>query len=209
MILIASPCGSTVNRNFIECREDVIDALRKMKYVVDSRLYEGPNISANRNEAMLDVYYKPLVDWIIFIDTDMEFGYEDIRRLIEHGGDVVTGICKNINGKYCLYDYDNKTNIITNIEKIKPVVDACGSAFLAIRRRVIQKLCSPDTVLSKWKNINVRDGIIGYPFNYVTAMKGNQFGEDVSFCLRLKELGIETHVAKDAKIGHEKITCIR
>jgi len=208
MILIASPCGYVINRNFIECREDVITELRK-KYQVLSKLYQGVSISLNRNEAILDAYHNPSIEWLVFIDTDMEFGISDIELLFSNGGDVVTGVCKNIDKEYCLYDFNNVTGSIDRVTGLRKTVDICGGAFFAIRRNVVQRLCDQITINSFWGNVNVRDLQINYPFNLVTGDNGFQYGEDVSFCLRLKELGIKIHVEVDAKIGHEKIVCIR
>jgi hypothetical protein len=207
MILIASPCGYIINRNFIECREDAQRHIQIYGYRVITKLYQGVGLSENRNLAMFDAYHSK-VDWLIFIDTDMEFSPQDVQALMDNGGDVVTGVCKTGEGKYALYEYDDKTNRIKSIDP-KPIVDICGAAFIGIRRNVVEKLCDGITRNMSWKNTRVRETNLNLPFNLVANMDGIQFSEDVSFCLRLRELGIPIHVAMEAKIGHEKIVCIK
>lgn len=207
MIFIASPCGYNLNRNFIECREDSVRWLQEYGYQVETKLFQSVSISMNRNDAIFEACARN-AEWLIFIDTDMEFGGNDILALMHNGGDVVTGVCKTGEGKYALYDYDDRTNRIGNIDP-RSVVDICGAAFVGIRRVVIQKLCDKATHNIEWTRTRVREKTIDFPFNLATNMDGAQFGEDVSFCLRLRELGIPIHVAKEAVIGHEKIICIR
>jgi len=206
MIFIASPCGYIINRNFIECREDAVLWLQNMGYQVVTKLFQSVNIGMNRNEALIEAHHLK-ADWLIFIDTDMEFGGNDILALIRNGGPVVTGVCKTGAGSYALYDYENFSNTLTPIKELGPMVDVCGGAFLAIRRSVIEILLQ--SLNRKWQSVKVKEIMMDYPFNLVTFMNHFQAGEDTSFCLRLKELGIKIHVAQEAIIGHEKIVCIK
>jgi hypothetical protein len=206
MIFIASPCGYVINRNFIECREDAVLWLQNMGYQVVTKLFQSVNIGMNRNEAMLEAHHNK-AEWLIFIDTDMEFGGNDILELIRNGGSVVTGVCKTSERSYALYDYADSSSVITPIKELKLIVDICGGAFLAIRKNVIETLLQ--SLNRKWKSTKVGEVMMDYPFNLVTFPNHVQAGEDTSFCLRLKELGIKIHVAQEAIIGHEKIVCIK
>jgi hypothetical protein len=161
----------------------------------------------NRNDAIFEACARN-VDWLIFIDTDMEFGGDDILALMKNGGDVVTGLCKTGEGKYAIYEYDDQTNHIQYVDP-KPVVDICGAAFLGIRGNVVKQLCGGNVRDRRWKNTRVRDVTLNLPFNLVTNMDGAQHSEDVSFSLRLREMEIPIHVAQETFIGHEKIVCIK
>lgn len=208
MIFIASPCGlNTLHRNFIECREDSVRWLQEYGYQVMTKLFQSVSVSMNRNDAIFEANARN-AEWLIFIDTDMEFTGCDIHQLIHNGGDVVTGVCKTGDGTYALYEYDDSTNGISDVG-IRPIVDICGGAFLGIRGSVVKSMCHKLTHDIKWERTQVRDTTLNFPFNLVTNMVGAQFGEDVSFCLRLRELGIPIHVAQEAIIGHEKIVCIK
>jgi len=207
-ILIASPCGPIINRNFIECREDTVIDLQCMGHQVYSKFYSGPIISMNRNIAFIDACNMN-VDWLIFIDTDMEFDPENVSALIHHHGEVVTGVCKTISGAYALYDYAPINNSIASIVKLESTVEICGGAFLAIKRGVLHLMNDGICRNREWRKVQVRDRTLDYPFNCVTFPNHVQAGEDTSFCLRLKELGIAIHIATDAIVGHEKIVCIR
>lgn len=206
MIFIASPCGYIINRNFIECREDSVTVLQSHGYQVVTKLFQSVSISMNRNSAFAEAWQRN-AEWLIFIDTDMEFRGDDILKLITHGGDVVTGVCKDADGQYALFDYNNNEGSLSHIPELKDVVDVCGGAFLAIRSNIIKSLMNSLNV--RWQKVKVLETVLSYPFNLVTHDHHVQDGEDVSFCLRLKELGISIHVAKDAIIGHEKIICIK
>lgn len=206
MILIASPCGQFMSRSFVECLYDTINDLRGQGYVIEQRFYQGPQVHANRNLAMLDAL-KLRADAILLIDTDMEFCEGDVRKLESVGADVVTGVCKRADGGYALYDYCDADNSISPLSAPKSTVDICGTAFLYIRANVVNLLLA--AVKCSWNRTNVIDKYLGYPFNIVTGANGIQFGEDVSFCLRLRELGISVNVAVGAKISHEKMQIIK
>ncbi len=206
MIFIASPCGYIINRNFIECREDAVAMLRNQGYQVVTKLFQSVSISMNRNAAFVEAWQRK-AEWLVFIDTDMEFTGDDVLKLISHGGNVITGVCKNVDGMYALYDYDNKNGAISSIMELKPTVDICGGAFFAIKNNILELMMN--SLNREWKSVDVRDRALDYPFNLVTHGHHAQAGEDVSFCLRLMELGIPIYVERDAIIGHEKIVCIR
>lgn len=145
----------------------------------------GPSLPDNRNEIFSVV--KAHNDDLLFIDSDIVFTPQDIRKMEIHLKilDVVTGvyilvkekmpdipaIFKRIEGNY------NYTKVEQGIFKI----GACGGGFLGISKKVIQALPSN-------------------PFDNI--LEGTVYhGEDISFCHRVNELGFTIWCDSSIRVG--------
>jgi glycosyltransferase involved in cell wall biosynthesis len=209
--MIATPCSDRINTNFAQCREDSANYLRKNGYDVLVTSQIGSVIFNNRNAAIQEAKIKN-AEWLVFIDSDMEFGPDDIFRLIHHNAYVVAGVCKRGDGQVVLYHYKDSDNSIYPIMQLpnKPFhVDVTGFGFVGIQRDLINIICMESFREREWKGLNVQDRRLNYPFNHVTLANGVQVGEDTSFCLRMKELDVKILVDPDIKIGHEKLHVVR
>lgn len=148
---------------------------------------EGPSLPDNRNKAF--GYAKKQGDDLLFIDSDIIFKPSDVNRiedLLLSGFDAVTGIYvlgrppylpaifKRIEGDYELVE--PKTGLFP--------IGACGSGFLGISKRVIEKLENPFS--------NVWEGNI-------------QHGEDISFCHVLQQNGFKLWCDSSINVGQIRI----
>jgi hypothetical protein len=118
----------------------------------------------------------------------MVFEADSFERLYAHDLPIVGGLCHNrrppympilmreYDGGYAfVYDFDREVDGKGLIE-----VDATGAAFLLVKREVFERIAETKEE----------------PF----AIRGP--GEDVSFCLRAKELGYKIFVDTTVEIGH-------
>ena len=211
MIMLSTPCGDRINTNFAQCREDTVSALRANGYSVYVTSPNGPLIFQNRNQAILEADIKK-IEWLVFIDSDMEFGPDDVMKLIHSVHPIITGICKKSDGQVVLYNYkdsDNSIYPIINIPRKEFKVDIAGFGVMAIRKSGVELLCNAKTRNKMWEHTNVQDVKLNYPFNHVTLQNGVQTGEDTAFCLRLRELEIPIMVDPSIVIGHEKMHVVR
>lgn len=177
-----------------------------------SRVVEGRNTMVKE---FLD--YEP-AEWLLTIDTDMTWRYDDFDLLCRSASlekyPILGGLCF---GGGSLND-DGSVNIFPTLYRIwrneetgeldsETVFDypkdqviqvsATGAAFMLIHRRVLTALGNA--------NGKYPDGRQNpHPWYGESIVNGNPVGEDVTFCLRASTMGVPTHVHTGVKIGHEK-----
>lgn len=133
---------------------------------------------------------------ILFIDDDMVFPPEALIKLLENDVDIVCGLAFRKVAPYDpvifkLYENIDGTIDILAIEKIRQgliAVDAIGSAFVLIKRRVFEKMEKP---WYKWGDTS---------FGIYTKSGG--LGEDISFSLHAKRQGFNVHCDTNLIITH-------
>lgn len=136
-------------------------------------------------------------DFLLFIDSDIIWsGPEAIQSMIDLNKDVVTGIYVNRRNPFypCIYKFGEK-GVVWNFTEIPEepfTVEAAGCGFMLIRKNVL-KAWTPEVIKE-----------IGLPFNLLTVKdyEGEQFGEDIAFCHRLKMLGFEVWADPRFKLMH-------
>ena len=139
------------------------------------------------------------VDYLLMIDTDTEYKGWDwfiIDRMIAHGKDVVGSIAHQ--GKYpywpCIYNFlsDKDLEVITEWPDKLFKCDAGLGGFFLISKKVLQAFDN-NTIIEK-----------GFPFNHLFDGRRLLMREDLAFCWRLKELGLEVWVDPNIDIVHHK-----
>lgn len=153
----------------------------------------------------------PEADYYLFIDSDCVFTSKDVLdllKLAEENPDktVITGWCKiedGFNTPFFRCDGTEneplkslqKRNIKINENDHASLDDLheikfCGGHFTIIRRDIFNKIDYP------WFG----------PYIYSKYGCDNLYaGEDVSFCYRVREQGGSIWLAKNIKVGHEKL----
>lgn len=173
--------------------------------------FGGPCVSVHRNE-IVRPFLETRVEWLLFIDSDMDFGPDALDRLLEQadarerpivgalyfqeiaaGGLVLpllyvrpedaVGYPRVALGPLDqLLDYPD--------DSLFPVA-ATGAGFLLIHRQVLEK-------------IEARRFSAAFPWFQETEIGGAPMGEDATFCLRASEVGAPIHVDTGLRIGHHK-----
>lgn len=178
----------------------------------------GANVSMPRNElaaAFLNHKRKP--EWLWFVDADMTFLPDTLRRLIDAADPqlrpIVGGLCFGIRPSvdesgvqivdelgvvdYEVYptiyvvDSSNDKLVVHNLlgypENMIVQVHATGTACLLIHRSVLEAF--PEQPF-RW----FRESTLGV----------QPVSEDITFCLQAGSLGFPTHVHTGVKLGHQK-----
>jgi len=143
-------------------------------------------------------------EYLLFVDSDMEFTAQDLDNLIGLDKDIVVGF------------YLQKTSIITSTAALRDglgyrtlgpaeippepcQVDAVGGGFMLIKRTVI------DSYPAERFNAG--------PFDYIPTpleLYGAQWwGEDWCFCRRMKEIGREVWLHPGVVLGHVATMVLR
>ena len=192
--LIAIPCMDYLEADFVECLTNLI-LDPQTPGEVDVRYLKASLIYDARNQITKYVLEHKEYDYILWLDSDMTFDSDLLRRLMEdmEGRLAVTGLCfgRRPPFKPCVY---NRLEVQQDGKVVLPVaenwmdyprdqifeVEACGFACVLMKREVLEAMA-----------------IYGVPFYPVGGM-----GEDLTFCWRARKLDIKFHCDSRLKIGH-------
>ena len=195
--------GNNFSNRFLKCWTNLTRELHKRDIEYELLSQYIPNVYQVRSlllgaDKKFGQYQTPWqgkkdYDYIMWIDSDQVFEPNDFFKLLEHDKDIVSGLylrkpqgdtlndvpiefaCFNENGKRL---YTNEVNG----ELIK--VWSNGMGWMLVKKGVFEK--------------------IEYPW-FGPIIEGLGFhGEDVSFQIRAKDVGFDSHVDTSIVVGHEK-----
>jgi glycosyltransferase involved in cell wall biosynthesis len=144
-------------------------------------------------------------DYLIFIDSDINFEPEDILRLMAWASDPKKGIVAAVprtRSEDKVYianlDYDEQGELTMNGMGLVRA-ERVATAFMMVRREVFvtMEAAHPD-----WKYYDKRsDRVLPCLFDFKLTEEG-YIGEDFLFCDRARELGFEVWVDPSITLGH-------
>ena len=173
--------ATVVPNNYFAPWEFVNSLLRAERSFVS---FQGPLVHVNRNDAV--TVAKEHKQHLLFIDSDIVFTREQVDTMERHlqTKDIVTGVY--VMGfpphEPALWELQGDKYELVKPQKELHTVGACGAGFLAISYQALEKL--PDD-----------------PFNLM-ALGNNNLGEDIAFCHRATEAGIDIWCDPTVRIGH-------
>lgn len=140
-------------------------------------------------------------DYMLWIDSDVVFRFEDFQALLAHKVDMVGGLYLMAdNARYAAVEHMDEALFQSQgeFEFLTPQkvasrrglvpVDYCGFGFVLVRRGVFEKLEYP------W-----------FRPLYVEIGGCSEFtSEDVGFCLMAKKAGLQMMIDPEVVVGHEK-----
>ena len=189
--LVAVPCMDMVQTSFMNSllRLMSVDETQ-ISFRVSSLVYDSRNLLAG--EAVSQGY-----DRILFLDSDMVFQPDLLIRLskdLDEGRDYVCGLFFRRKPPYKPVIYKDLHYHRDGLKldmKLEPYLDypqdeifeVAGSGFGA--------------VMMTTELVNKVGDKFGYPFSPEMG-----FGEDLSFCWRVKQLGIPMYCDSSVKVGH-------
>lgn len=176
----------------------------------------SPRIAAARNDQVREFFRQRErsaipAEWLIFIDSDMQWTPEDMDKLFEilEADDedvrIVGGLCfaggRSSAAYPTLYVLVDKEEMVldkvVDYPKNKLItVSATGCAFLAIHHTVLE------TMFEQYKEVNGQVNMM--PWFRDGTQNGREYGEDIWFCLAANGAGFKTYVHTGIKIGHRK-----
>lgn len=192
-VLIAIPCMDMIDTAFVQSilGLDLVEGTR-IKFLPGSLVYDSRN-------QLTEIARASECEYIFFLDSDMTFQGDVLKRLLEDAEqknlDIVSGLCftrrqpiRTAIFKKCEYSTDADGQLFPDAvnyndypkDSLFPV-EACGMACCLIRMSCV------DDVLNHF----------GLPFSPAQG-----WGEDLSFCIRARELGHQPYCDSRVKIGH-------
>jgi len=162
----------------------------------------GPLICNARNDIVRAFLESTSCEWLLMVDADMAWGgADDIYRLLdtanERSATVVGGLCFKVDedGRVgpTLYRAEGAGGYVRIDDFGDGVVevDATGTAFLLVHRSAFEK---------------VRQAAVGGPQPWFREdIVGDVvFGEDITFCRRLRAVGERIFVDTRVEVDHRK-----
>ena len=217
MFVVISLPGKEFSHRFMKCWTTALMMLwASKKYTIMVTYGVSSFVSFARMQCLhLDVRrgigQKPLegvpYDVWVTLDSDMVFTPEQLMELIdgtiEHP--VVSGLYTDATGSsyMCVKDYKeyngrflDKPTLASWASTKYKTVDYVGLGFFAMRRSVLEAMTYPyfnrDMVRKTVDSVVLCD----------------QNGEDVDFCLNIKEAGFRVRINTGLLVGHEKMTVV-
>lgn len=177
-------------------------------------MVSGPRISGARNDMVrMFLSHPKKPEWLLMLDADMIFPDDLVDQLLEASNPkvrpVVGGLCFG-GGRvgipfptlYTLTDPKTNNGRMTKVVLDYPrdalcKVDATGAACLFMHRDVLLQMAE--------QYGKTPDGYSNpHPWFSETVHQGFEYGEDWTFCMRLKQMGIPLYVHTGIRLGHDK-----
>ena len=185
-ILLGMPCMRTIPY------QTVISLLSTVqKGVVDPCMIEG-SLVYDARDTIAKFAVENDYDYVLYADSDMVFDAEDLKKLVAHDKDIVSGLYVSRNGTNENVAYKDvitrrrfpyrEPKLIHDTGTTGYVeISAVGFGFCLIRVEAIK------TMLKRYKSLfEPKWGV----------------GEDIAFCLRAKRCGYKIWLDRDVKLGH-------
>jgi GT2 family glycosyltransferase len=147
---------------------------------------------------------------LVFIDSDINWNAQDLKRLLEHDVDIVAGVMptnstRTVSGKtFPFRPLNGKVILRDNLIE----VEAVPTAFLRIRGNALRDLADKSEQVYMAAD---NGGVMMAPalFKYATLPLGPDgqlmmTGEDFSFCHFAREHGYKIYADPSIRLGHMK-----
>lgn len=186
-------CGGTVRAETISCLLANMPILAKEGFPVGFLFQIGGYVDVNRN-AIVDSVVRDDTTHIMFLDADHTFPEDAILKLLKHDKDIVGG---NYNTRLDPFSgkqgFGPVTKMMVEGEIVSMASDdfptelfkcyATATGFMMIKTEIFKKLKKPY-------------------FDARIDSSGRHFTEDIDFCMKANDAGIEVWCDPTIQIGH-------
>lgn len=205
-LIIATP-GHSMMSSYVKCLLDTIMQLQNdgltvlwtseySSHVADAREQTLSASKANSLDDSRPLQGKFTYDKILWIDSDINWTYEDVKKLYESDKDIVTGAYLLATGDVVAYkepfgmpftyqDFLEKTELET--------IGSCGFGFICVKQGVFESLPRP------WFQSVEHRFVLDDKVYDVTIL-----GEDMSWCEKVRRLGYEIWLDPTVRLTHHK-----
>lgn len=176
--------------------------------------FSSANVSGARNQVVRRFLADhaegdAAADWLLFVDSDMAWRPDAIRRLLLEADPesvpIIGGLCHGVAADqlfstiFLFRDRPDGSRQMTRLldypDNALVPCHATGAAFLMIHRTVLEKVAAQEFSAA-------------FPWFQETAIGVEPVSEDITFCLRAGELGFPVHVHTGVEISHHKSTLL-
>ena len=203
-VFVATPHAGDVEPCYVHSIAQMFTA---MPAEYNYEVFENALLSEGRTD-MLKQAAAWGADYLFFLDTDMEFPPDVLKRLIALKRDVATGVYYKRISPHApvLYDFvpSGRVRNMTTLPDKPFRVGACGAGCLLISKKVITALAARDTIMAPGLFLDRHFGQAFHHIGFINdeTNEPEQLSEDVSFCHRAKALGFEIWADPGIRVGH-------
>lgn len=176
--LIAVPCMDEIDVGFVQSLMDLKTVGEtKIQFLSGSLIYEA-------RERLAAMAIDNDFDHVLWLDSDQMFKPTMMIDFVASDKDIVTGVIPSRRPPFIPLIYrkeDNKLVPVAGFGDHLLEVDGCGFGAVLMKTEVLEKC------FDKYKTC---------------FMPVYGFGEDLSFCIRAKELGYKIYADPRIEIGH-------
>lgn len=178
-ITICIPTMGSIKDATVMSLINAIGYTERCGYLVDVAFKTDTYLIRSRNE-LVQIAIAGGSDYMMFIDSDLDFPADGIIKLLGHKKDVIGGHYnrRGLPRASTVFGFDKQPYFPQALEKVWAV----PTGFMLIKLSAI-----------RW---------MPYPFDYIRDEHGYFIGEDINFCKRLNENGVEVWCDPSIKIGH-------
>jgi choline kinase len=152
-------------------------------------IHESCYVHNNRNQLFAKAHAQH-VDYLMFVDSDMEFGPDDIEKLLLQKKEIIGGLYysrgePSVPFAFKVSKEDGRLKIIKKEELPKETFecDAVATGFMLIDMKVFNKMKPPF-------------------FFYGDPVLMPELGDDMYFCLKAKHYGVKVFCDPTIDLGH-------
>jgi hypothetical protein len=157
----------------------------------------GCYIDDNRNAIAIDFCNVSTDEWVLMVDTDVEFGHDILEKFAKHiianpDARIIAGRVNLMNGFPVFYNVKKEGHIHQPFffEGLK-TFDLVGTGIICIHREAFKKIGQMQKHFHFFNKIITRDGY--------------SLGDDFSFCMRAKRAKLKVYGAWDVFGKHWKV----
>jgi glycosyltransferase involved in cell wall biosynthesis len=183
-ILIAIPTAKYIEPDTFK---SIFDLEIPEGYTVDYQHFYGYRVDQVRN--LIAAWGIKSYDYVFFVDHDITFGSDTLKKLLSHDRDIVTGIYRQRTETPFIEIYDRdmvrlSLPMLFVVDSNPIQVGGCGFGCVLVKSEVL--------------------AAIGYPqFEYHVALDhNNTFSEDVDFCKKAMARNFTVWCDKTITCGH-------
>ena len=184
-LLIAIPSLDFVHVDFMRCFVDLCNKLKDDGVSFEVCIQSGTLVYVARDKLAQKAINEGFTH-VLWIDADMIFRPESFDDLIETSKDFVTGIyhARRPGHMSCIFSRCDDINHIerfTEYPKDTFEIAGCGFGFVLIKTEIL-------------RTVMIRFGTCFCPLK--------DFGEDIAFCNRAREIGFRIFGEPTVRLGH-------
>lgn len=191
-VIIATP-GSMLCHNYVKSLVNLLSVLNEKNITYKYINCQGSPVNVARENIVKEIS-KYNFKKIIWIDSDIGFTSENFLKLYNSDKDIIAGaylLADGVKSTICPIGSNSELTKLQILKLTEPMrVQSIGFGFVAISNKVFNAIQKPHFELI---NAPVGFGV------YVSL------GEDISFCIKAKNLGFDIWFDPNILVNHMKI----
>lgn len=208
-VYIATPCyEENVSISYLMGLLDTCELLKEKGYEYDLSLTSGGSLIPLMRNKILQMFWESDADYLLCVDSDLGWSATSVIRLLEADKEVSGGVYPSKDGRrtYVFKPITLEDGQIVRCPTTKLLkAEYIPAGFMLLQRSAVQKLKEHyDELKVSNDSILVHDGGHYHALYDTAIIDGRYYGEDILFCKRLTDIGIDIWVDPFMQFTHGK-----